>query len=222
MKVLVSGASGDIGKAIAELFLERGHEVVGLDIQPASISHPYYTHIRTDVREALPEVEGVEIVVVSHGIQLPDDETIDVNLKGAINVVEKYAFHPRIRSVVTIGSASGRNGSEFPCYAASKAGLITYTKNVALRLAKWGATANSVSPGGVVTGSNACIIDEPKLYQEAIDESLLDKWALPSEIAEWVYFVSVVNRSMTGEDVLIDNGEMLKSHFVWPAAKSGN
>ena len=216
MKVLLSGSSGDIGKAIAELFLARGHEVLGLDVKEAAINHPHYTHILQDVRGELPEIGDVEILVACHGVQLPDEDAIDVNLKGAIDLIEKYAFQPAIKSVVTIASASGRNGSEFARYAASKGGLITYTKNVASRLAKYGATANSISPGGVNTASNGGILADPKLYQEVLDESLLGKWCEPEEIAEWVYFVAVVNRSMTGEDVLIDNGEMLKSNFVWP------
>ena len=131
-------------------------------------------------------------------------------------MVEKYAFQNNIKSVVTIASSSGINGAEFPMYSASKGGVIAYTKNVALRLAKYGATANSVSPGGVKTAINAPIMNNPKLWKEAINESLLNKWADPDEIAEWVYFVAIVNSSMTGENILIDNGEMLKSNFIWP------
>ena len=33
--------------------------------------------------------------------------------------------------------------------------------------------------------------------------------------AEWIYFLTAVNRSMTGQDVLVDNGEAIDSHFVW-------
>ena len=35
------------------------------------------------------------------------------------------------------------------------------------------------------------------------------------EVAEFTYFVAAVNKSMTGEDILIDNGEKLKSNFIW-------
>ena len=215
MKVLVSGASKGIGLAICNKFLTSGHEIVGIDVLPSSIHHANYTHHVADVRGELPDVQDVQIVVTSAGIQLPDAETIDVNLKGTINVIEKYAFQPSIKSVVTIASSSGRNGAEFPMYSASKGGVIAYTKNVALRLAKYGATANSISPGGVKTSVNDTIMNDPKLWQAVLDESLLGKWAEPEEIAEWVYFVAVVNKSMTGEDLLVDNGEMLKSNFIW-------
>ena len=39
--------------------------------------------------------------------------------------------------------------------------------------------------------------------------------ATADEIADWVYFIAVVNKSMTGQDVIIDNGELTKFNFVW-------
>ena len=216
MKVLVTGSSGDIGKAIVKRFVSSGHQVIGIDKQGSPFTLDGYTHITADLTASLPDMDGLEVIVACHGVQLPDEETIEVNLSSTIDLLEKYALQPAIKAVVTIASASGRNGAEFPRYAASKGGLIAYTKNLALRLATFGATANSISPGGVVTRSNAVVVDDPKLYREVLDESLLGKWCDPDEIAEWVYFVAVVNKSMTGEDLLIDNGEMLKSNFVWP------
>jgi len=49
MKVLITGTSQGIGKALAELYLDKGHEVVGLDRQASSISDEHYTHIICDV-----------------------------------------------------------------------------------------------------------------------------------------------------------------------------
>lgn len=216
MKVLVTGASNGIGKAAAQKFLNCGHNVIGIDIEPASINDAHYTHYARDVRNALPDINDVEIIVTSAGIQLPDEDALSVNLNGTINVIEKYAFQKSIKAVVTIASASGRNGAEFPLYTASKGGVISYTKNVAMRLSEYGATANSLSPGGVKTRLNTVIMDNPKLWAAVLNESLLNKWSEPEEIAEWIYFISVVNKSMTGEDLLIDNGEILKSNFIWP------
>ena len=88
-------------------------------------------------------------------------------------------------------------------------------KNVALRISKYKATANSISPRGVITDLNSHILNDEKLYKAVLDETLLDKWAEPEEIADFVYFVSVINKSMTGEDIIIDNGEKLKSNFIW-------
>ena len=216
MKVIISGTSNGIGLAIARKFLENRHEVVGLDILPSALFDDNYTHLKADVRGVLPEIYGSEIVITCAGVQLPDEDTIDVNLKGTINVVEKYALQPKIKAVVAIASASGINGAEFPRYSASKGGVITYAKNVALRIAKYGATSNSVSPGGVLTESNAPVLKDPELRAAAINESLLKKWCEPEEIADLVYFLAVVNKSMTGQNLLIDNGEMLSSNFIWP------
>ena len=88
-------------------------------------------------------------------------------------------------------------------------------KNVALRAASWGGTCNSLSPGGVTTELNARVMNDPRLWAEIMDETPLKKWASPEEIAEWVYFLAVVNRSMTAQDLLVDNGEAARANFVW-------
>ena len=66
-----------------------------------------------------------------------------------------------------------------------------------------------------MTKLNEHILKDEKLWQEVLNEALLHKWASVEEIAEWVYFVAVINKSMTAQDVLIDNGEIAKSNFVW-------
>jgi len=224
LNVLISGTSNGIGRAVAEIFLERGASVTGLDICEATIDHPNYAHYVADVsrRESLPQMDRLFNIVVSNaGIQTADcnldDRDVDVNLKGSIYFVEKYAFQPEIKSVLLVASASAHSGAEFPMYSASKGGLLSYMKNAALRLAKFGATCNSISPGGVTTDLNRPVMDDPKLWKSIMDVTPLKRWASPQDIAEWVYFLTVVNRNCTGQDILIDNGEKdLNSTFVWP------
>jgi len=88
-------------------------------------------------------------------------------------------------------------------------------KNLALTLGPRGVTCNSISPGGVVTPANRHILESEELYAAVKAETLLGKWAQPEEVAELAYFLTVVNRSITGEDILMDNGEMLRSNFIW-------
>lgn len=215
MKILITGTSRGIGLVIAKKFIACGHEVAGIDVLDSSISSTNYRHFKADIySDELPDIPQVDILINNAGVQ-DSGRDIDVNLKGTIRVTEKYAFHNGIKSVLFIASASGQTGSEFPEYAASKGGMIAYMKNVALRIAQYGATSNSLSPGGVLTSLNDRVINDPILWQKIMDETLLPKWAEPEEIAEWAYFMTVVNKSMTAQDILVDNGEAAKANFVW-------
>ena len=216
MKVLITGSSQGIGKAIAELFLEKGHAVTGIDRQDASIEHASYTHITEDIRnyDRLPEIGGVEILVNNAGTQNEDD--ITTNLRSLIKVTEKYGVQKDIKAVLNIGSASAHTGSEFPEYCASKGGVVAYTKNVALRIARFGATCNSLDPGGVLTPLNECVMKDEALWKEIMDQTPLRKWAKPEEIAEWAYFLTVTNTFCTGQSIVVDGGESINFHFVWP------
>ena len=216
MKVLITGTSQGIGKAIALIFLENGHDVIGIDRNDSSIKHPSYQHLIHDVRdiESIPEMDDIQILINNAGTQNEDD--IEINLRSLIRLTEKYGIQKNIKSILNIGSASGHTGSEFPEYCASKGGVIAYTKNVAQRVAEFGATCNSIDPGGVLTPLNDCVINDPQLWQEIMDQTPLKRWATPEEIAQWAYFMTVTNTFCTGQCIVIDGGESINSHFVWP------
>ena len=215
MKVIVTGTGRGIGRAIAMKFLSSGHDVTGIDVNPSTIDDESYTHVITDISEGeLPEIGDVEILINNAGVQ-DTGRDIDVNLKGTIRVTEKYAFNNGIKSVLFIASASASTGAEFPEYVASKGGVVSYMKNVALRLAARGATVNSLSPGGVLTPLNARVIDDGEKWSKIMALTPLRKWASAEEIAEWAYFLTVINKSMTAQDLLIDNGEAARAEFIW-------
>lgn len=215
MKVLITGTSQGIGRAICQLFLDKGHEVIGFDRNKGNIISDNYTHYQIDIRDydKLPEISGVNILINNAGTQNEDD--IDINLKALIYLTEKYGVQHDIHSILNIGSASGHTGSEFPEYCASKGGVIAYTKNVALRVAEFGATCNSLDPGGVLTPLNKPVMEDDKHWAQIMNETPLDRWATPEEIAQWAYFLTMTNSFCTGQSIVVDGGESIKHNFIW-------
>lgn len=224
-RVIISGTSSGIGNATAQLFAfardnhgDLMYDVFGIDKNPVDseflIHAPNYHHYIADVRDALPDIEFPEIVIANAGTQ-EDADSIDVNLVGLINFCEAYADQPCIQAVCTVASASAHSGAEFPRYTASKGGVVAYTKNLALRVAKYGAVCNSISPGGVYTPINEHIVQDKNKLDAVLNEAILHRWASAEEIAQWIYFITAVNKSATAQDFLVDNGEMANSNFIW-------
>lgn len=236
MKVLISGSSRGIGRAVALKFLSQGHQVIGFDIKEDSINNTpdcqiatgTYTHFVCDIsnKETLPEINGIEILINNAGIQSEEDsdensfslEDINVNLIGTMNVTEKYAFQPQIKSVLFNSSVSSLNGNEFPSYVASKAGVTGYMKNCAIRLAnRYKATCNALCFGGVLTELNKPVMENPKLWEKIMAVTPLKRWMRPEEAAQWCYFMTVTNTFCTGQAIDISGGERnCTDLFVWP------
>lgn len=217
MNVLITGTSSGIGNATAIKFLDNGYTVLGIDrlSMPSNLNkYDKYTHYTYDISKDLPDIKvPIHILINNAGTQQEND--IEVNLVSAIKISEKYAITPSIKSILNVCSTSAHNGAEFPEYCASKGGLLAYSKHLAMKVAQYGATCNSISPGGVITPMNSHILKDDKLYQTVLNETLLGKWASADEIAEWIYFLTVINKSMTGQDIIIDNGELCKYNFIW-------
>ena len=70
------------------------------------------------------------------------------------------------KAIVEKFLSCGHTGAEFPEYCASKGGVLSYTKIVAMRVAQYGATCNSLDPGGVLTPLNECVMIDPELWAE--------------------------------------------------------
>lgn len=217
MKVLVTGSSKGMGRAMALKFLSEGHDVIGLDVLESSITDEKYTHYICDVsdEESLPEVTDVNILINNAGIQSESKKDIEVNLIGVINCTKKYAFQPSIKSVLNQASVSAHNGAEFGEYTASKGGVLSYTIWTAKQIAKYGATCNSLSFGGVTTELNKPVMENKEAWDEIMSMTPLGKWASEEEASDWAYFLTVTNKSATAQDFIIDNGEFFNHKFVW-------
>jgi NAD(P)-dependent dehydrogenase (short-subunit alcohol dehydrogenase family) len=216
MNVVVTGSSSGMGREIALKFLMNGHTVYGLDVQSSCIKSDSYHHHICDVsdKDSLPDIDEVNILINNAGVQHTDRD-IEVNLKGVIYCTEKYGLQPAISAIINQASNSASNGSEFPEYVASKGGVKAYTIWTAKEVAKYGAICNSLSFGGVVTPVNNPVMTDAEAWDKIMMMTPLRKWATEKEAAEWAYFLSVVNRSCTGQDIIIDNGEFYSHQFIW-------
>ena len=224
MKIaVVTGTAAGMGLAAVKRFLLGGYIVHGIDILPCpkqlEIHADYgeYIHHIANVADydKLPEIPDVEILINNAGVQ-GSGVDIDINLKGLMNTTKKYALNnPSIKSVLNQASASAHLGTEFDEYVASKGGVIAYTKWTAKEIAQYGATCNSLSFGGVATEFNKPVMDDPELWEQIMKLTPLKRWTTVKEAAEWIYFMTTVNQSCSGSDIVIDNLESLNGVFVW-------
>lgn len=218
--VLVTGSSQGIGKETVELFLKNNFEVVGVDIQ--NIPNDFrenknYTHIKCTIKKCFRLISKYNFNYIIHNAGIQEGNCIDINLKDTINLNEKLLEQNKdIKAITFNTSISAIYGDEFPTYVASKAGLNGYVKNVAKRLMP-NAITNAVCFGGVITELNKPVIENKELWEKVIDINPLHRWMTAKEAAEWIYFVTVVNKFATGQLFEVDGGENScpKSTFVW-------
>jgi 3-oxoacyl-[acyl-carrier protein] reductase len=137
------------------------------------------------------------------------DDVLNTNLKSAF-LFSKACSRPMIRqkggSIINISSVVGLTGNAGQAnYAASKAGLIGFTKSVAKELAKKNVRANVVAPGFIRTKMTDMLSDEIK--QKVAAQIALGRLGEPEEIASVVSFLaSDASRYMTGQVLVVDGG----------------
>lgn len=222
MRVLITGSMCGMGEACARYFAERGHDVYGIDLLPKSASPALaimdnYEHYVGDVSDVdtLPDIPNLQILVNNAGIW-DSGRDLDINLRGVINCTEKYALNnPSILSVLNQCDMLAMRGCGFPEYVASKGGVYAYTKWTAKMLAKNAAICNSISFGGVYTELSDSVVNDKEKWDKVMSQTPLQKWVSSKEAAEWVYFLTVTNRSCSGQDIVVDNLESLNGEFIW-------
>lgn len=116
------------------------------------------------------------------------------------------------RSIVNIASLSGHQaGAHIPHYSAAKAGVINFTRALALELAPFGIRVNSVSPGFAVTPLTEQGMKNEQFVKAIRRNTALGRAGEPEEIANVISFVASGEASyMTGSDVLVDGGWLIK------------
>lgn len=175
--------------------------------------------VKNMVKESIEKFEKIDILVNNAGITKDNllmrmseeefDKVIQINLKGTYLVtkeVTKYMMKKRSGSIVNLASVVGVAGNAGQCnYAASKAGIIGFTKSVAKELASRNILANCVAPGFIATDMTAVLNDKVK---ESINAQIpLKRMGTAEEIANAVYFLGgEENTYITGQTLNIDGG----------------
>jgi 3-oxoacyl-[acyl-carrier protein] reductase len=137
------------------------------------------------------------------------DVVINVNLKSVFmmtRAVSRYMIRARYGRIVNIASVSGMMGNAGQAnYAASKAGVIGFTKTTAKELGKRGVTANAVAPGFIDTDMTRVLPDKIK---EGVKQIIpVQKFGQPQDVAAAVAFLaSPAAGYITGQVVPIDGG----------------
>ena len=136
---------------------------------------------------------------------------LDTNLTGAFLLCRAFVPHlkgqgyGRILNMTSIMSHVALPGRS--AYAASKTGLLGFTKALALELAPEKITVNGISPGPFATELNAPILQNPEANAQFISKIPLGRWGQVEEIGQLaVYLCSEEAGFITGTDILIDGG----------------
>lgn len=224
-KVLITGTSHGIGWASALLFLSRGYEVHGIDIDGDFVNLPGYTHHIVDVRDryALPDITGIRYIVNNAGVLYDKDYPIDVNLYGAFNIEDKYvpANIKTLKAIVNLSSIAALDGQDEREYVCSKGALVSYTRYLANNLAQFGIRVNCIIPGAGETDMNKLYIEDPDVYRKVCEQNLMGRWGKPEENAKAIYFMCVDATFTTGETLLVDGGELIKNRYVRGLGETG-
>lgn len=174
------------------------------------------------VKQAIEKLGKIDVLVNNAGITKDNllmrmkeeefDKVIEVNLKGTFNMTKNvipFMMKKRYGKIVNISSVVGVSGNAGQCnYAASKAGIIGFTKSLAKELASRNILANCIAPGFITTDMTAVLSEEVK---EKIAEQIpLKKMGTAEEVANAVYFLAnEENTYITGQVLNVDGGMLM-------------
>ena len=211
--VVISGTTGAVEDVAAEL-RSAGHVVTGVQ---ADVSVPEQAQLLIDT--AVSVYGTVDVLVNNAGITRDGllirmgeddwDRVMDVNLKGTFLLTKAAArvmMKKRTGRIVNITSVVGVAGNAGQAnYAASKAGIIGFTKSIARELGSRGITCNAVAPGFIESHMTDTLPDSVReTYLKSIPAG---RYGNPSEVAGLVVFLSSREAAyITGQVVHIDGG----------------
>ena len=142
------------------------------------------------------------------------EETLKINLTASF-LFTKYAVpgmkKSRSGKIINIASTAGQRGEAFHShYAASKGGMISFTKSLAVELGEFNINVNCVAPGWVITDMTKDSLKDKTIFDKVCDDIPLKRIALPEEVAGPVLFLSSDLAShITGEILNVNGGSVL-------------
>lgn len=234
---ITGGASG-IGAGIAKKFIQEGARVIICDVdaetgtktaqQIGGNIHFYKMDISDEgevkktVETVVNEFSKIDILINNAGITNDKlllrmtkqdwESVIAINLTGTFLVTKaimRYMIKQRYGRIVNIASVIGLIGNPGQAnYAASKAGIIGFTKSCAKELAGRNITVNAIAPGFIETKMTGNILDEVKQYYLKLIP--LRRFGLPEDVANLVLFlVSDQASYITGQVICLDGGMVM-------------
>ena len=214
--VIITGASGDIGKAIAEKFASENY-----NLALCSNAHnvEYDDELKEKYKIEFKDFDSVDILVCNAGISQKRkliidvkneeiDSLIDINLKGTIACTREFvkARLDKGGKIILISSFVANYGCACESvYSASKSGLIGFTKSLANELGNFNITVNAVCPGFIDTKMNNNLSTAEK--EDIIDITPLQRLGSVEDVAEAVYFLANESGNfITGQSINVDGG----------------
>jgi 3-oxoacyl-[acyl-carrier protein] reductase len=214
-RVVVSDVIAENAQATAQALVDQGHEAIGLacDVTDAE-------SVRHMAQQAEQAFGGVDILV-NNAAWTKDvyltkmdpslwDQTMDVILKGSFHCAQALLpgmMARRWGRVINISSRSLFGNPGQTSYAAAKAGIVGFTRALALEQGKFGITCNAIAPGFILTEGMKSLPKFEQLREAAIARNPVGFLGEPSDVANAALFLSSdVARYISGTTLYVTGG----------------